>query len=680
MSFRLLSRTKCLTLLFVSAVQISTAQEQKVKSTDPIQSVPLAAVKINDGFWSPKFKVWTSKTIYDVLDKLEGKYEPDQEDIIKEKTERGRTRNAFLNFDLVAQGKKGIGTSDGPPWYDGLVYETIRGGADLLVSYPDAKLEKKLDAYIDRIAAAQNADPEGYINTYTTLNRPTQRWGLNGGDDRWQHDVYNAGMLVEAGVHYYQATGKTKLLGVAVKMANYVTKVMGAAPKLNVIPAHAGPEEAFFKLYLLFKTTPNLKQKLGITVHEDDYYAIVKYWIEKRGVFADADGSRARISFGSYNQDHIPVFDQQTIEGHAVRATLLGTGITAVANYSKDGRYLNTADHYWDNMIGKRMFITGGEGAIANDEKFGADYFLPESAYLETCASIGAAFFSQQMNAIHANGKYIDEFERVIYNNLLSSVAADGQHYHYENPLISKDRRRWNWHSCPCCPPMFLKMIGALPQYIYGHNKNTVFVNLFIGSDAHIDLENTKVGLQQTTSYPWKGGIRLQVNPEKSSAFSIALRIPGWAMGNENPFELYHSTVNGKLSLTVNGKAIEVKPVNGYVSINRNWKKGDIIELSLPVEPRLVTPNNLVKTISGKTAIAAGPIVYALEGVDNPETDVFHLNNNSILAPQYKAGIAGGINVIAGKSISNSMPINFTAIPFYAIGNRGVYPYKVWLD
>lgn len=680
MSISLFPLSRLFTFLLVFASLSCAAQEKEISNAKQIQPVQLSAVKINDGFWSPKLKVWYTKTIYDVLNKLEGQYEPDQEDLIKEKVEKRRTRNAFLNFDLVAQGKKSIGSSDGPPWYDGLVYETIRGGADLLVSYPDARLEKKLDGYIDRIAAAQNADPEGYINTYTTLNKPTQRWGLNGGDDRWQHDVYNAGMLAEAGVHYYQATHKTKLLLVAVKMANYVTKVMGDAPKLNVIPAHAGPEEAFFKLYLLFKSEPDLKSKLGIVVNEDDYYAIVKYWIEKRGVFADADGSRPRTSFGSYNQDHIPVFDQQTIEGHAVRATLLGTAIATIAAYSNDQRYLNTANHYWDNMVGKRMFITGGEGAIAHDEKFGADYFLPESAYLETCASVGAAFFSQKMNALQAKGKYIDEFERVIYNNMLSSVAADGQHYHYENPLISKDRKRWNWHSCPCCPPMFLKMIGALPEFIYGFNKSAVFVNLFIGSNAQLTIGNTNVQVKQTTSYPWKGAVKINVDPEKPAVFGVAVRIPGWAIGAENPFGLYHSAVSQKTTLKVNGKAIAINPVDGYISIKREWKRGDVIELNLPVEPRLVSPNQFVETIKGKTAIAAGPIIYAIEGKDNAAMDALRINKHVKLVPQYKAEIVKGVNAIAGQTGTNGGDVKFLAIPFYAIGNRGVYPYKVWLD
>lgn len=679
MGIRFQTINKIIPVVLVFAGFTCAAQQKNVDKLSQLKPVALNQVKIKDTFWSPKLKVWYSKTIYDVLDKLEGKYDPDLDDMIKEKAEKGRTRNAFLNFDLVAQGNKAIGSSDGPPWYDGLVYETLRGGADLLVSYPNAKLEKKMDAYIDRIAAAQNADPEGYINTYTTLNRPTQRWGLNGGDDRWQHDVYNAGMLVEAGVHYYQATGKTQLLKVAVKMANYTTRVMGAEPKLNVIPAHAGPEEAFFKLYILFKTQPDLKKKINIAVNEDDYYSIVQYWIEKRGIYADADGSRERPSFGSYNQDHISVFDQQTIEGHAVRATLLGTGMAAMAGYNGDARYLNTVNNYWNNMVGKRMFITGGEGAIANDEKFGADYFLPESAYLETCAAIGSAFFSQRMNSIFADGKYMDEFERVVYNNMLSSVAADGQHYHYENPLISKDRKRWNWHGCPCCPPMFLKMVGALPGYIYAHNENAIFVNLFIGSEAEVSVKSTKVNIKQVTEYPWKGSVKINVNPDQPSNFAVSVRVPGWAIGRENPFNLYQSTVKEQVTLKVNGSPITVKPLNGYIVINRAWKKGDVIEYNLPVEPRLIVPNPLAKTIEGKTAVAAGPIIYAVEGLDNSDVDILFLKDRTALTTQYRSDIANGVNTVSGKAIKNLKEVNFTAIPFYAIGNRGVYPYKVWL-
>jgi len=641
-------------------------------------SLPLKDVKITDTFWSPKLKIWHTNTVYDVLDKLEGKYEPDREDLIKEKAAQGHTRNAFRNFDLVAQGKKNTGASDGPPWYDGLVYETIRGAADLLTAYPDARLEQKLDAYISRIAAAQAADPDGYINTYTTLNRPDQRWGTNGGDERWQHDIYNAGMLMEAGVHYYRATGKTKLLEVAVKMTNYMCSVMGAAPKQNIIPGHAGPEEALLKMYLLFKNEPALKQQIKAPVNEADYYTLVKYWIEQRGIYADADGSRKRTNYGSYNQDQMPVFEQKTIEGHAVRATLLGTAVAAMAAYNQDARYINTANNYWNNMAGRRMFITGGQGAIAQDEKFGEDYFLPESAYLETCAAIGAGFFSERMNELQADGKYVDELERVLYNNMLSGVGFDGVHYHYENPLLASEKR-WAWHSCPCCPPMFLKMAGALPGFIYARHKQDLYINLFIGSEAQVNIDKNKVKLKQETKYPWNGYTQITVTPEHPAAFSVYVRIPGWATGKENPFDLYRSSVDGKVSLRVNGSYVAVNPVNGYIVLNRTWKKGDVITLNLPVKPRLVAPAPEVATIKGKLAIAAGPLVYAVEGTDNPNMNNYRISEKADLQVNYHPEITGGINVISGSVDTGHSKAAFKAIPFYAVGNRGTYPYMVWL-
>ncbi|MCD8739768.1 glycoside hydrolase family 127 protein [Mucilaginibacter roseus] len=658
---------------------IITLVEAAFVDAQNIKPVDVKHVKINNGFWSPKLKVIHDVTVYDVLDKLEGNYKPDREDLIKEKEKTGRTRNAFLNFDRVAQGKSNIGQFDGPPWYDGLVYESIRGAADLLIAQPDKKLEQKLDAYIERIAKAQAADPEGYINTYTTLNRPAQRWGTNGGDDRWQHDLYNAGMLVEAGVHYYDATGKTKLLGVAVKMADYMCKVIGDAPKMNIIPGHAGPEEAFFKLYLLLKAQPELANKLNTKATPDAYLHLAKYWIEHRGFPADADGARKRQAYGSYNQDDQSVFTQQTIEGHAVRATLLGTAISAIGAYKNDQRYINTANRYWDNMAGKRTFITGGQGAIAEDEKFGPDYYLPESAYLETCAAIGAAFFSQRMNELQADGKYMDEFERALYNNILAGVSLDGRHYHYENPLQATNHPRWEWHSCPCCPPMILKMAGALPGFIYGTDaKNGVYVNLFIGSNATIGEGKSITRVSQKTEYPWKGAVNISVDPETTKSFSVYVRIPGWATGTENPFGLYNAEQKGKVALQVNGQAVPVNIQKGYAVITRKWKKGDKIMLSLPMEPRVVSANTLVKELNNKRAIAAGPLVYAFEANDNKSLNVGNLTNQNKLDVKNQPDLLNGINIIKVKASNSSSAL--TAIPFYSIGNRGNATYQVWLQ
>lgn len=668
--------TACIGLSFHSSAQST------ITPVHIIHPVAIQKIKIEDSFWSPKFTVWQTKTVYDVFNKLEGNYEPDLQDMIDEKQKLGYTRNVLSNFERVARGDKNTQLHDGPPWYDGLLYETIRGAADLLIMHPDTAIENKIDSYAVSIAKAQDVDPDGYINTNTTLMYPYRRWGSNGGDDKWQHDIYNAGMLAEAAVHYYMATGKTQLLNIAVKMSNYMFSQMGPAPKLNVIPGHGGPEESLLKMYRLFIAQPALKAKMSVPVNELEYYALAKFWIENRGNYGNPDGTHTRKSDSSYNQDHMPVFEQPTIEGHAVRATLMATGLTAIAIQDKNARYINTANRYWDNMIGKKMFITGGEGAIADGERFGKDYYLPESAYLETCASISSAFFSEQMNELHADGKYMDEFERVLYNNLLSGISLSGDHYHYENPLVASDHPRWAWHGCPCCPPMILKMAGALPGCIYATDDDALYVNLFIGSTAQVDIGNIKnVTVKQTTQYPWKGNTSITVEPAASKAFTVNVRIPGWAQGKENPFNLYYSTVTEPVSIKVNGKKINYTISNGYAAIRREWKKGDIIELNLPVEPRLITPNDSITTIKGKMVIAAGPVIYGFEKTDNPGLDDYTVQPGMSMKATFKPGLLNGVNVINGKlKNSNNQVVSFTAIPFYSIGNRDTAsPYNVWL-
>ncbi len=647
---------------------------------------------INDAFWSPKFELWRTTTANDVLNKFEGKHLPAKEQV---------DNNVFENFDKIAGGKKGKGGHAGLPWFDGLIYESIRGIGDLNIQHPDAVLQARLDGYIDRIYAAQQADPDSYINTYTDLMEPTHHWGDNGGLLRYQHDVYNAGMLIEAGVHYYKATGKTKLLIVATRFANYMSNLMGPVPKRNIVPAHSGPEEAVLKLYKLYKENPALKKKLGIPVNEKAYYELAKFWIENRGVntgyplwqtwgndkaekwikdqkYKEGTVTNAtRPTWGDYAQDSISVFKQKTIEGHAVRATLLATGITAVALESHDPQYMQTADQLWDNMVGRRMFVTGGVGAIAHDEKFGPDYYLPTDAYLETCAAVGAGFFSQRMNELTGNGKYMDEFERVLYNNVLTGVSLSGNQYTYQNPLNAHDHSRWAWHSCPCCPPMFLKMVSELPNYIYASSGDNLFVNMFIGSDASIRLANkTLVAVSQQTNYPWEGKITVKVDPEKESAFSLSLRIPGWARGKENPYDLYKSNLTSSYTLMVNGSLANAVINNGYAVINRKWKKGDQVELQLPMTPRFVTANTQVKDLRNSIAIASGPIVYSVEAADNGNVEQLQVDTATALQLQHRNDFLNGVNVITGKTVAGK---TFTAIPYYAVGNREAKGYKVWL-
>ncbi|RZJ73758.1 MAG: hypothetical protein EOO45_09855, partial [Flavobacterium sp.] len=689
-SHRIILSVGALAFLLVPAVYIpSVAQTTTGANTQLTKS---HKANIHDGFWSPKFDTWRTTTANDVLDKFEGKH--------LAATEQSKN-NVFENFDKVAAGKKGEKHA-GLPWFDGLIYESIRGIGDLVGQHPDPALKSRLDGYIDRIYAAQQADPDGYINTYTDLMEPTHRWGDNGGMLRYQHDVYNAGMLIEAGVHYYTATGNIKLLTVATRFANYMSKLMGPVPKRNIVPAHSGPEEAVLKLYWLYKENPSLKKKIDAPVNEKDYFDLVTFWIENRGnhiglpLWQTWGGSKAekwikdqkynegtisnatRPSWGDYAQDSISVFKQKTIEGHAVRATLLATGITAVALETHSPQYIQTADQLWANKVGKRMFVTGGVGAIADDEKFGPDYYLPTDAYLETCAAVGAGFFSQRMNELTGNGMYMDEFERVLYNNVLTGVSLAGDNYTYQNPLNSHDHSRWEWHSCPCCPPMFLKMVAELPNYIYASAANQLYVNMFVGSDTKIKLANkTAVTISQETNYPWEGKVNIKVNPEKQSPFSINVRIPGWARGKENPYDLYKSNLTTAYTLKVNGTTVKASIKNGYAVVTRTWKKGDQIQLDLPMKPRFVTANQQVKDLKNKVAIASGPIVYSLEASDNGSVDKVLIDTASIMQISYQKDLLNGVNTITGKSASGK---EFKAIPYYAVGNRQAKGYQVWLQ
>mgnify|MGYP000772188667 FL=1 len=480
---------------------------------------------------------------------------------------------------------------------------------------------------------------------------------------------------------------------------------MGPEPKKNVVPAHSGPEEPLIKLYWLYKSNPELKTKINVPVKEDNYYELAKFWIENRGHHCgyplwgtwgnpvaeqwirDAKynnpeyGTHLRPTWGDYAQDSIPVFQQQTIEGHAVRATLLATGIATAALENQSPEYINTVQRLWDNMVGRRMFVTGGVGAVHFDEKFGEDYFLPTDAYLETCAAVGAGFFSQRMNELTGDAKYMDELERVVYNNVLTGISLSGVNYTYQNPLNAEKHGRWEWHDCPCCPPMFLKIVSALPGFIYSHKGNEIYINLFIGSETWIKAGKTNVQLKQETNYPWDGAIALSVNPEKESTFTLNVRIPGWARGIENPYGLYSSNLKQSVELKVNGELVAINSQNGYAAINRKWAKGDKVELSLPMQPRVIKANEAVKNLKGMVAIAAGPIVYCLEGCDNNGLSDLKLETNVPMSMDYNPGLLNGVNVIKGKALNaKSQEVAVSAIPYYAVGNRTEgNPYNVWI-
>lgn len=639
-----------------------------VASGAQLTPVPIQQVVIEDSFWSPKIKTWREVTIPDCLAKFE---------------ETG----AALNFELIRYGKLQE-KHNGPPWYDGLLYEMIRGCADYLAARRDPALEQRLDGYIERIVAAQAKDPNGYVNTYTQMKEPTHRFGMNGGNDNHLHDVYNAGAMVEAAVHYYRATGKTTLLKAAARFANHMCDLIGPPPRNNVIPGHAGPEEAVARLYELFREQPALKQAMGFPVDEQRYLKLAEFFIEARG------HHEGRMNFGPYGQDHEPVFQQQTIEGHAVRATLMGTGVAALAAINGREEYQAAARRLWENMTSRRMHITGGVGAMAKQEAFSGDYELPNDGYLETCAAIGSGFFSRNMNLLSGDARYADELERTLYNAVLAGVSLAGDSYFYTNPLeANKARARWSWSGCPCCPPMFLKITGALPGYIYAQDASGLYVNLFVGSRAEMRVAGAKIVLRQTTHYPWQGDVKIAVEPEKPARFDLHVRIPAWCQGVSAADDLYQVAgrpVSGAARLRVNGQLIkQPEMVRGYARLRREWKRGDVVELTLDMPVRRVKAPPKVEADVDRVAFMRGPIVCCVEGCD---TDG---NVRNLLVPpatklsaEHRGDRLGGVTVLRGTAVAvfraangnvEQKPAPFTAVPYAVNANRGPVEMAVWL-
>lgn len=691
--------TKTLFLLAVASGFCANARTKYVTYPSP------SAVTVEDRMWTPILSRTQSVTIPDVLDKFEGRHvdnvpqdgnnfwSPDRNRVQTDE-EKARTHNTLRNFELVAEGHVADGGHFGFPWFDGLIYETITGISDFILQArtgaacasqccgggcredshggghcsmhkAGAKgldipaLEARLDEYIRRIEAAQKADPTGYINTYTTLKENDHRWGENGGNLRWQHDVYNSGCLVEAGVHYYKATGKTTLLEVATRLANYMYDYM-AGPRHNVVPGHALPEDALLQLYHLYKDEPGLKKRLNVPVRPDNYRRLAEFWIEQRG------HTEGRRPLEAYAQDDVPVFEASTIEGHAVRATLFATGVASAALANDDPRYLAAAHRLWDNMVGRRMFITGGVGAIHEDEKFGPDYFLPSDAYLETCAAIGAGLFSWRMNQLTGEARYMDVLERIVFNSIPTAVSLKGDNYTYQNPLNADRMNRWPWHDCPCCPPMLLKMMGQLPSMIYSVRGSDVCVNLFIGSTATLDVPKVgKVKVSQQVDWS-TGKVRIAVEPEKAgSKLRLLVRVPGWTQGEELPMRLYSSTMepDADIAPTENGYRV-------YASIGKRQE----VSLVLPVAPRIVRADSNVEQLRGLCSVASGPFVYCAERIDNESA----WTALSLASRDYYLDSS---SPVLGTPVVRSRDGQLTLIPFYMIANRCAdTAYRVWAE
>lgn len=631
--------------LILAASAAATAQNSEIRE------VPFTKVHLSDNFWSPKIE--TNRTV-------------SIPSAFRECEKNGR----FDNFALAAGIIKGEHQGDFS-FDDTDPYKVIEGASYSLAVHYDKKLDNYLDSVINLIAKAQ--EPDGYITTCVTnkCTRLSGWWGTK----RWEkinsHELYNSGHLIESAVAHYQATGKKNFLNVAIKNADLICKVFGAEEgKIHRPSGHPIVEMALCKLY---KVTG-----------KKSYLDMAKYFVEETG--RCTDGHRP----SEYSQDHKPILQQDEIVGHAVRAGYLYSGVADVAALTGDKDYFDALCRIWDNMASKKLFITGGIGSRPQGEGFGPNYELHNhTAYSETCASIANVYWNYRMFLATGDSKYADVYERALYNGVMSGVSLSGDKFFYDNPLESGgEHERAPWFGCACCPGNVTRFVASIPHYMYATRGNDIFVNLYAQSDAQITAGKNTVQIIQKTNMPWEGNIEFTVNPKKAGEFAIMLRVPSWACG-ERPVatDLYTFEDAPKAyTLKVNGKECKADTDKGYLIIRRNWKKGDRIQFSLPVEIRRIKANDNVEDDRGRFAIQRGPIVYCLESPDNADNSVFDkaILKGSQMTSQYESSLLGGVVTISGKATEvmqdgNVKAVDFKAIPYSTWNNRGNHEMEVWI-
>lgn len=622
------------------------------QSAPSLTPVNFSKVKITDAFWKPKIDLVSTVTIPVCIDQTEVK------------TPR------IKNFEKVArkQGEK----HEGIFYDDSDVFKALEAIAYSLSNKPDKVLEQKADEWIDKIAAAQLSD--GYLNTFYTLGDFSKRW-----TDMSMHEDYNGGHLIEAAVAYFEATGKRKLLDVAIRFADHFHSLFGPG-KRHWVTGHQELELALVKLY---------------RVTDDKKYLALAHWLlEERGHKHAIGYTWTDWRDTAYAQDVVPVKKQKEITGHAVRAMYLYTGAADVASLTGDVGYMDAMKTVWEDVVYRNMYITGGIGSSGSNEGFSVDYELPnENAYCETCASVGMVFWNQRMNQLTSDAKFIDVLERSLYNAAADGLSQDGKLFFYGNPLASDGRhKRREWFGTACCPANIARLVESLGNYIYAQSNEALFVNLFVGSSTTINLAKTKVGIAQESNYPWDGLIKVTVMPEKKTKFSVHLRIPGWALGKPVPGDTYtYLNYSGSsYSIKVNGSPAAFTLENGYAVITREWKKNDVIEMNLPMEVRRVVARAEVKEDINRVAFERGPLVFCVEHPDNSGKafNVF-VPDNAILRTEFDTKILGGTQVIKADvpvvSVSDDgMEIKtevktITAIPYFLWNNRGQGQMQVWL-
>ena len=641
----------------IGSLSFSTAQPGY-----PISPVPFTAVKVTPGtFWGQRLEASRRVTVPLAFSKCESE---------------GRYRNFENAAAHLADPSKvfkvnGVGYS----FDDTDPYKTLEGAAYILQTYPDKQLEAYCDSVIDIIGKAQ--EPDGYLYTARTQNPDDpHHWA---GDRRWvkeedlSHELYNLGHMVEGAVAYWQATGKRKFLDIACRYADVACKEVGPnAGQMCVVPGHQIAEMAMARLYL--------------ATGEKRYLDFAKFLLDYRG--------KTQIK-NDYSQSHKPVVEQDEAVGHAVRAAYMYAGMADVAALTGDESYIKAIDNIWDNIVGKKLYITGGIGATSNGEAFGKNYELPNmSAYCETCAAIGNVYVNYRLFLLHGESKYYDVLERTLYNGLISGVSLDGGNFFYPNPLESMGQhQRQAWFGCACCPSNICRFIPSLPGYVYAVKDHALYVNLFMSNTVTQKVAGKSVTLSQKTNYPWDGDIEITIGKTAlKEEMTLQIRIPGWVRGKVVPSDLYTYSDNKRLGYTVsvNGNVVQAIDLErGYFSITRKWKKGDKIQIHFDMQPRIVRANNKVEADRGMVAIERGPLVYCAEHPDNSFDIMGVLMNQE---PQFTLGKSeiAGTPVVTLTTDAQTLSFDkqgrlhtadqrLTLIPYYAWCHRGSGKMRVWM-
>jgi len=653
---------KATALLCLSAIAFNSF----AASDYPVQPVPFTQVRLTSGLLANRQATNTAVTMPFALEQCE-------------------TSGRIKNFDLAAEvmRRRHAGETNFQiqpptqyPFDDSDVYKAIEGAAFCLATKPDAAVQAQLEGIIARMAAAQEQD--GYLYTFRTMHpdRPghdwidQQRWRK---DPQLSHELYNLGHLYEAGYAHYKATGSRSLLDLCLKSAELLKKEFSDGEP-RIAPGHQVIEMGLAKLY----------RQTGDT-----------NWLNLARFFLDVRGKG-----GEYSQDHKPVVDQDKAVGHAVRANYMYAGMADVAALTGNQSYLDAITKIWNNVVDTKLHLTGGCGARASGEAYGNDYELPHRCYNETCAAVAFLFWNHRMFLMTGDAKYMDVFERSLYNGVLSGVSLSGDRFFYPNPLEYDGQAKNNhghagrapWFGCACCPPNVLRTLASLGDYVYATQGDKLFVNLYAQGEATATISGNKVKLEQTTEYPWDGKIKLRVSPEKSATFTLSLRIPGWVEGKPLPSDLYtyDDATPAKWSLRVNGKKVSAPQQNGFAALTREWKAGDEITLDFPMPVRRVAGNEKIAATKNQVALERGPIVYAFEGVDN-DGSAFDavLPANAKITPKYRADFLGGVTVLNitkaervtlnKESKVTTKTAKLTAIPYAVWANRGLTPMAVWL-